>query len=216
MIRLVRSGAILQTQAAELGESVEELSHERQANRVSMEDGVSKANDRFLVSVRLSISRFITSPVTAIIACVMAAVASIAEIIEDLRPGAHHGTCLLAVSELYYQIRRFRKVTGRKRLLPFKSHLGVPIALAAAAFAAFELYEDFQPGHHHGVALLALAELVENLNRSKLLYWWWVFGKAIKYGSWKVGQAKNAASRITKEAACMFYRFASNSLNYHP
>jgi hypothetical protein len=136
MIRLVQSGAILQTQAAELGESVEELSHERQANRVSMEDGISKANDRFLVSVRLSISRFVTSPVTAIIACVMAAVASIAEIIEDLRPGAHHGTCLLAVSELYYQIRRFRKVTGRKRLLPFKSHWGVPIALAAAAFAA--------------------------------------------------------------------------------
>jgi hypothetical protein len=169
MIRLVRSVAILQIEAAELGESVEELSHERRKNKVSSEHGEC-ASGGFLRSVRLPISRFITSPVTAIIACIMAAVASIAEIIDDLRPGAHHGTALLALSEMYYQTQRFRKITGRKRLLPFKSHLGIPIALAAAAFAAFELYEDIQPGAHHGLAILAVAELVENINRSKLLY----------------------------------------------
>jgi hypothetical protein len=170
MIRLVRSFAILQTEAAELGESVEELSHESKKHKVPIANGEIKASGRLLLSIRLSIYRLITSPVTAIIACVMAAMASIAEIIEDLRPGAHHGTCLLALSELYYQTKRFRKVSGRKRLLPFKSHLGVPIALAAGAFAAFELYEDIQPGHHHGVAILALAELLENVSRSKLLY----------------------------------------------
>lgn len=154
LIRLGRSIAILQTQAEELEEQVEELAEEKKGNKITR-----------------AIANAIKSPVTAIVACLMAAVASIVEIMEDVKPGGHHGAALLALSELYYQIQRLTKRTGTKRkLTPFKFPLGVPIALAAAAFAAMELAEDMAPGGHHGLAVLALAELVENISRSKVIH----------------------------------------------
>ncbi|CAB9530000.1 expressed unknown protein [Seminavis robusta] len=166
LIRLFRSIAILQTQAEEFGEQVEELNPVE-----STQDPVSRRRAvGFINRFKRIIVRGITSPITAIVACFMAAAASLVEIVEDMRPGAHHGAALLALSELYYQIRRLKKVTGKRHLFRFKVSLGVPIALAAAVFAGFELYEDIQPGGHHGLAILALAELVENINRSKVLF----------------------------------------------
>lgn len=43
--------------------------------------------------------------------------------------------------------------------------LGILIALTAAGYAGIENYEDMQPGTHHGVAILNLAELVEDVKQ---------------------------------------------------
>jgi hypothetical protein len=163
-IRLCRSIAILQTQADEFQEQILELDEESGFLR------------KWAKSFLIAIGRLLVSPLVAITACTMAAAASAVEIWDDMRPGAHHGAALLALSELYYQVRRFIRYSekGKPKItrgngaarLPF----GVLIALAAAAYAAMEMYEDMQPGAHHGLAILALAELIENINRSKILY----------------------------------------------
>jgi hypothetical protein len=99
-----------------------------------------------------------------------------------MKPGAHHGAALLALSELYYQFRRIKARIKKERNRTSKwrtstwlgkvwsnAPVGPAIAVAAAVYAGIEICEDLQPGAHHGVAVLALAELVENVNRSRIL-----------------------------------------------
>lgn len=190
LIRLSRAIAILQTQMDEFKEGSEKLgvNFEKTNDTVqvsSLEAGL-RSNLAFL-------ARVVFSPLVTISACILAAVASIIEIVDDMMPGAHHGAALLALSELNYQFRRLQHATGKRptlasRLFPglssnpilgkvssvikklsFNISFGTLIALAAAGFAAVELVEDMQPGVHHGVAVLAAAELVENINRSRVL-----------------------------------------------
>jgi hypothetical protein len=164
-IRLCRSIAILQTQAEELEERVDEIREEVDC----------EARGRVIFFSILG--KAIISPVVTISACVLATAASLVEIFDDMKPGAHHGAALLALSELYYQLSRLKRFTGRiavekkssiRRVLS-KVPVRMIIALAAAVYAGIEIYEDMRPGAHHGVALLALAELVENMNRSRIL-----------------------------------------------
>lgn len=182
VIRLGRSMAILQTEAEEVHEQME---------KIDETIGV-RLHGTFLSRL----GNWIASPFVTILACLFAALASIVEIMEDLKPGAHHGAALLALSELYYQVgrllqqRRHRKrqqsddtttdTNGsskkssmnilrqlRSRIPP----LGAVIALAAAAYAGIELRENFfKPGAHHAVAIMALAELIENINRSNVIH----------------------------------------------
>jgi hypothetical protein len=164
-IRLGRSIAILQTQAEEFEESVDEIREEVDCEA------------RGRVTFFSILGKAIISPVFTISACILATAASLVEIFDDMKPGAHHGAALLALSELYYQLSRLKRFKGRiafekkspiRRVL-FKVPVRMLIALAAAGYAGIEIYEDMQPGAHHGVALLALAELVENMNRSRML-----------------------------------------------
>jgi len=185
VIRLGRSMAILQTEAEEVHEQME---------KIDETIGV-RLHGTFLSRL----GNWIASPFVTILACLFAALASIVEIMEDLKPGAHHGAALLALSELYYQVgrlpqqRRHRKLQQsggsndtttdtngsskkssmnilrqlRSRIPP----LGAVIALAAAAYAGIELRENFfKPGAHHAVAIMALAELIENINRSNVIH----------------------------------------------
>lgn len=128
------------------------------------------------------LTKFVTSPGVAITAAALAVVACIAEIVDDMKPGAHHGAALLALSEMYYQFRRLKarvkkdqnrtsrwRTSTRMGKLSCKIPVGPAIAIAAAIYAGIELWEDCQPGAHHGVAILAMAELVENINRSKIV-----------------------------------------------
>jgi hypothetical protein len=166
-IRLCRSIAILQTQAEEFEEQVEE---------VEDEIGFEKR-----IPILSTLGKIIISPVVTIAACLFATFASAVKIFDDMKPGAHHGAALLALSELYYQLRCFRKYRRKGKpttttemspiarvlsIIPF----GALIALAAAGYAGIEIYEDMRPGAHHAVAMLALAELVENINRSKIIH----------------------------------------------
>lgn len=141
----------------------------------------SSSNNGMLSSWRRSFTRFVVSRKACIAACIMASIASITEVVNDLKPGAHHGAVFLALSELNYQVSRAARIVGpgdkpkvesKKRLLSFSSLralVGPLMFLAAATFSAFEIYEDTRPGAHHGVAVLALAELIENVDRSKVL-----------------------------------------------
>ena len=178
LIRLFRSIAILQTEAEEFGEAVEKMME------VEGEDHTGNMKG----SWQRSLAKFVVSRKVSIVACVMASIASVIEIVDDIKPGGHHGAVFLALSELNYQINRFSHVTdhakkkgndndndnkevaNKKKIRRVTSVLVGPACfVAAACFAAFEIYEDMRPGAHHAVAVLALAELVENVNRSKLM-----------------------------------------------
>jgi len=163
-IRLLRSFAILQTQVEEFEEAVEKA-------------GLIEFEERSFMS---KIAHFLVSPIVTITACVLASVASIIGVVDDFKPGAHHGAAFLALSELNYQVKRLLKLKSKNKgetksvnkLFRFRSYFskipfGMIIALCAAGFAAIEIKENLSSfGAHHGVAILAMAELVENLNRS--------------------------------------------------
>lgn len=135
-------------------------------------------------SFRLTVTRFVISRNASVVACLMAAFTSLLEAWNDLKPGGNHGAVFLAMSQLNYQLKRFSLIKNSKRSKPtsgttkasmrilsssLRLFVGPLLFLAAAAFAAFEIYEDMKPSAHHAVAVLALAELVENLNNSKIL-----------------------------------------------
>ena len=168
VIRLFRSAAILQTEIGEVGEDLEKMGLD--------EEALTKGPVRVLQRL----GHFLVSPLVSITACIVAVVACFVEIYDDLKPGTHHGAALLALSELSYQLRRFwqvSKVDERaafvhkvpKRTFMRRIPIGMMVGLAAAMYAAIELIDDLKPGAHHGVALLAFAEMVENVNRAKVL-----------------------------------------------
>ena len=176
--KMMKGAAALQTQTEELEERAELLGHVVVGGELGEGHCDEKPKKR---SIQSTIMEFITSPGVAISAATLAVVACVVEIIDDMKPGAHHGAALLALSELYYQSRRLkaRVKKDRNRTSAWRASwmgqvwemlpIGPLIAIAAAVYAGIEIVEDLKPGAHHGVAILALAELVENLNRSKIL-----------------------------------------------
>ena len=107
---------------------------------------------------------------TVIVACLLALFASSYEIFYDLKPGGHHGAALLAASELvhaWYRLRTCKKGDGKTHRRIVIGAVSVP----AAFFAMSEVLEDVHGhGAHHGVAFMAMAELVENLLRSRTAF----------------------------------------------
>lgn len=90
------------------------------------------------------ISQILVGKFVTVTACVVALLACTLEIIRDLRPSGHHGAALLAGSELlnqWYRLRPTSKTDAQRRRL-----LMVIIAIPAAVFALFEVYEDMRPG----------------------------------------------------------------------
>jgi len=179
LIRLSRSIAIFQTQADELAEATEEI-RMSSSNKNNNKDGKSKMNkkNKFLTMI----GRFVISRNVSIVACLVASLAAFLEIYDDLKPGGHHGAGFLALSELNYQINRGYSMTHEKGkekkekatsnntsllssiMKQKRKYAGPLIFLSAALFAATEIYDDLKPGAHHAVALLAVAELVENMS----------------------------------------------------
>ena len=118
--------------------------------------------------------------------CACACGAGLLEICRDLRPRGHHGTVLLAIAEMHKNaagaLRHYRPSPrsasgGRARRAAAaalarcrdaleSSRVRSCVFLAAAACAGAEIVEDATPGAHHGVAILATAELVENVARA--------------------------------------------------
>jgi len=176
LIRLSRSIAIFQTQADELAEATEEI---RMSSRNKKEcSKKNKKRNKFLTMI----GRFVISRNVSIGACLVASLAAFIEIYDDLKPGGHHGAIFLALSELNYQINRGYSMTHEKGkekkekatsnntsllssiMKQKRKYAGPLIFLSAALFAATEIYDDLKPGAHHAVALLAVAELVENIS----------------------------------------------------
>ena len=174
--------AILQTEVVEFEEATEKLFNQSEVDETESD----RKKKRRSSSLSTIIGKFIVSRNVSIAACIMASIASLVEVYDDLKPGGHHGAVFLAFSELNYQLHRCHDIrTPSKRKedadkknriskstsssLTWKRFIGPTLFIAAAIFAAYELYEDIKPGAHHAVAVLALAELVENINRSKVL-----------------------------------------------
>ncbi|KAG7352030.1 hypothetical protein IV203_008078 [Nitzschia inconspicua] len=180
----IKGAAVLQTQTEEVDEKVVELM--RRVRGIETKESHlichSASPLDILYRMKMTLVGLLTSTGVAITAATLSVVACVVEIVDDMQPGAHHGAALLALSELYHQIRRvkarvkrvrnrtsnWRTSTRMGRILS-KAPMGPCIAVAAAMYAAIEICEDLRPGAHHGVAILALAELVENVNRSKVL-----------------------------------------------
>ena len=80
------------------------------------------------------------------------------EVYQDLRPGGHHGMVLLAAHDLVDTSTRASTRLARRFL--GSRWLKLTMALVALGFAVVELVEDFLPGAHHGVAVLAAANCV--------------------------------------------------------
>lgn len=93
--------------------------------------------------------------------CAAALLAALCEVLDDLRPGGHHGTALLALAD-------FRDTTEHATSSgPIAHFCSSPFAkaslgLAALGFAAIELLRDSSVGAHHGVAVLAGAYVLKN------------------------------------------------------
>ncbi|KAL7570823.1 hypothetical protein ACA910_018893 [Epithemia clementina (nom. ined.)] len=211
-VRFCRSVAILQTEVEEVGEGLEKLGWEEQQALLHHDHDHDHphigGNGGGGGGLLARVGRCLVSPAVSIVACVVAGVACAVEIWDDMKPGAHHGAALLALSELVYQMRRLRGVyqirrrrraaaaaaaetsnnpqhhhpkqvlqqssstTTRWSALCFvldKIPVGMMVCIVAAVYALMEFVEDMQPGAHHGVAVLALAEMVENINRSQVV-----------------------------------------------
>ena len=79
------------------------------------------------------------------------------EVYQDLRPGGHHGMVLLAAHDL---VDTGTRASTRLARFLGSRWLKLTMAVVALGFAVVELVEDFLPGAHHGVAVLAAANCV--------------------------------------------------------
>ena len=79
------------------------------------------------------------------------------EVYQDLRPGGHHGMVLLAAHDL---VDTGTRASTRLARFLGSRWLKLTMAVVALGFAVVELVEDFLPGAHHGVAVLAFANCV--------------------------------------------------------
>eukprot|EP00622_Pseudochattonella_farcimen_P004426 FR739811.1.p1 GENE.FR739811.1~~FR739811.1.p1 ORF type:complete len:200 (+),score=10.87 FR739811.1:198-797(+) len=152
MTRTLKHVAILQTNLEEINES-----GEHHLERFVGKSRVAKATFSFLEGLLFSRK-------TAIVFCLLALVACGTEIFYDMSPGGHHGAALLAVSELVHQ---FFRLKNKPEYPMIRRFIVLGVAVPAACFAMYEMYEDLQPGAHHAVAVLAAAELMENIFRGK-------------------------------------------------
>jgi len=118
----------------------------------------------------------------SIASVVGAAVAAGAELFEDVSSVGHaHGIVILAFSRLAKDIKEVSESIGEAveetsirvtkvlksviKVLTTRMFLRV-LASAALVAAGKEVFEDLEPGGHHGAMLLALSELFENLEAS--------------------------------------------------
>jgi hypothetical protein len=163
---------------AALVEELEELAHVKLHRTVSGNDDDEEEswwwkwvmNTCGVIGCLLS-----TQNVASVLA--MASLASAAlEVIEDAKPGGHHGAVLLAMNELWELMELSDIVPASWRCVLFQQHLlRLCIVSGALVVAVMEVYEDLFPssntlittnsmvpnmGAHHGVAIVAMAKIL--------------------------------------------------------
>lgn len=154
LVNLLSLFAEFQTQVEEINEGVEEI---------------GEVEWRLLTVLR----RMLLSPLLSMSASVFAVAASVIEILKDLMPGGHHGMALLALSTFQFQFRRYQRIKNQGKSFhktpdsAFVYWIKHAIPISAALFACYELYNDLKPGAHHGVPLMALSEMIENIYRAR-------------------------------------------------
>ncbi|KAL3898186.1 MAG: hypothetical protein SGARI_006736 [Bacillariaceae sp.] len=106
--------------------------------------------------------RFVTNPTFVKILTVGALLAAWVEVVEDCRPGGHHGSLLLAVNELI----ELREDAGARAYIPFLRRASVRLAIVSGA-VAMALWETVMAevskrslGAHHSVLFLGIARIL--------------------------------------------------------
>lgn len=103
-----------------------------------------------------------TKVIATLLACAALGAAAI-EVIEDTRPGGHHGAVLLAINELWELIELAHIVPKRWRFLLHQHLLRLALVSGALVVAVIETVEETKlgaVGGHHGVAMYAFAKIL--------------------------------------------------------
>mmetsp|Transcript_111670 Transcript_111670/g.216253 ORF Transcript_111670/g.216253 Transcript_111670/m.216253 type:complete len:136 (-) Transcript_111670:258-665(-) len=100
---------------------------------------------------------------SSVLACGLAVSSSMVECSRDSHFGGHHGLVILSLADLVHVLRTMPQFRGPVLILGPILSMGMTIAAILCAGA--ELVVDLKPGAHHGVAILAMAHLVENARR---------------------------------------------------
>lgn len=127
----------------------------------------SKSKQRhspLLLKWSMSSLRFLTNPTFIQLLSLCALIAAWIEVIEDFRPGGHHGSVLLAVHELV----EVQEDAGRPVLIPFVRRPSVQLSLVTGAVVValwetlFEivLEKNASVGAHHGVFFLGIGKFL--------------------------------------------------------
>lgn len=97
------------------------------------------------------------------LACGLAVCSSMVECFRDPNFGGHHGLVILSLADLVHALRAMPAFRGAVLILGPMLSMGM--TTAAIVCAGLELFVDLRPGAHHGVAILALAHMAENVRR---------------------------------------------------
>lgn len=100
---------------------------------------------------------------SSLLACGLAVCCSMVECLRDSRFGAQHGLVILSLADLVHVLRTMPPFRGPVLVLGPVFSMGMTVA--AMLCAGVELFADLRPGAHHGVAVLAIAHMVENARR---------------------------------------------------
>merc|ERR1712183_533128 len=87
------------------------------------------------------------------------------ECLRNFHFGGHHGLVILSLADSAHMLRSTRQCSGS--VLVLGPVLSMILAGSAALCALVELTNDLRPGSHHDVAILAIAHLVENVERTR-------------------------------------------------
>ena len=135
------------------------------------EAGMEQMEDMLGEEAKIGFSSKVVGVLTSravIVTLAMGALAAASlEVIEDSKPGGHHGAVLLAVYELMELLEQSGTVTGRFLGLIQNHLVRVSLSLGAASVALAETVKSFEGGKigaHHGVLLLALSKLLYVVN----------------------------------------------------
>lgn len=133
-------------------EELEELSHFQKNKRWRL-----PLQPFFFIGQILS-----THLIATLLACAALGAAAM-EVIEDTRPGGHHGAVLLAINELWELIELSHIVPKQWRFILKQHLLRLALVSGALVVAVLETVEETKSGSiggHHGVAMYALAKIL--------------------------------------------------------
>jgi hypothetical protein len=105
--------------------------------------------------------RLLSSKVFIVILALGGLAAAIMEVVEDVRPGGHHGAAFLAVNELLELLTESRIARGRLLLVIEKQGLRLLLVSGATLLAGIETVRTMGGdglGAHHGVLWLAASK----------------------------------------------------------
>lgn len=133
-----------------------ELNVMREAVVEEAEDLKTRVGSRLRRPVR-KLVQLLGSNVFVVALAVGGLAAAIMEVVEDVRPGGHHGALFLAVNELLELLTASRIARGRLLHMIEKSVLRLLLLSSAVLLAGIETYRTIggnQLGAHHGVLWL--------------------------------------------------------------